>query len=162
MATIYKRKKTWYINYTIDGKRVRKRIGPSKKVAELELKNIEVKLSKGDVEPVIKKKRVDDYFEEIRKFVKVNKKFKTQQRYLEVLSHFEDFLSTFPYITYLAQIHSKLIEDYKQHRINFVKPKTANFELGTLNYFFNIAIKHNYLKKNPVANVERLHCPPLP
>ena len=48
MATIYKRKKIWYIDYRIDGKRVRRKIGPSKKVAEIELKNIEVKLSKGE------------------------------------------------------------------------------------------------------------------
>jgi hypothetical protein len=60
MATIYKRKNIWYLDYRIDEKRVRRRIGPSKKVAEIELKNIEVKLSRGEVETIEKRKKLDD------------------------------------------------------------------------------------------------------
>jgi hypothetical protein len=156
MASVYKRNRIWYVDYRIDGKRIRKKIGPSKKVAELELKNIELKLARGELEIVERKKKISDYVKEFTRFLEVNKKPKTTQRYLEVLSHFQSFLSYYPYVTLLSQIKSKAIEEYKQHRINHAMPKTVNFELGVLNYFFNLAIKYNYLSKNPVAEVEKL------
>lgn len=156
MATIYKRNKVWYVDYRIDGRRVRKRVGPSKKVAELELKNIEVKLAKGEIGIFERNKKINEYVQEFTRFLEVNKKPKTKQRYLEVLSHFQDFLSNYPHITLLAHIQSRVIEEYKQRRIEHIMPKTVNFELGFLNYFFNLAIKYNYLLKNPVAEVEKL------
>jgi site-specific recombinase XerD len=156
MAVIYKRNKIWYLDYRVDGRRIRKRVGPSKKVAELELKNIEVKLAKGEMGIVERKKKINDYIKEFTKFLEANKKPKTKQRYLEVLSHFQDFLLYYPHVTFLSHIQSKLIEEYKQRRIDQVMPKTVNFEIGFLNYFFNVAIKYNYLLKNPVTDVEKL------
>jgi len=88
MGSLYKRSKTWYIDYRVNGKRVRKRIGPSKKVAELALKEVEVKRSKGEIGIVERKKRIDEYIEEFSQFVKINKKYRTTQRYLEVIAHF--------------------------------------------------------------------------
>lgn len=156
MGTIYKRNKIWYIDYRVNGKRIRKRIGPSKKVAELALKDIEVKLAKSEIGIVERKKKIHDYIEDFTKFLEVNKKPKTALRYLEVISHFRSFLSNYPNITLLSQIQSKIIEDYKQQRINHVKPKTVNFELGILRYLFNVAIRDNYLSKNPVTEVEKM------
>jgi len=156
MDTIYERNKIWYVDYRVDGKRIRKEIGPSKKVAELALKDIEVKLAKSEIGIVERKKKIHDYIENFTKFLEVNKKPKTVQRYLEVISHFRSFLSSYPNITLLSQIQSKIIEEYKQQRINYVKPNTVNFELGVLRYLFNVAIRNNYLSKNPVTEVEKM------
>ena len=46
MGTVYRRGRTWYVNVMTMERRVRKRVGPSKKVAELVLKDIEVKIAK--------------------------------------------------------------------------------------------------------------------
>lgn len=44
----YQRKNgVWYIDYSFNGKRVRKRVGRSKKMAEQALKAVEVALMKG-------------------------------------------------------------------------------------------------------------------
>ena len=40
MASIYKRGKVWYVDYRVGGRRIRNKVGTSKKVAELTLKNI--------------------------------------------------------------------------------------------------------------------------
>jgi hypothetical protein len=49
MARIYKRAPVYYIDYALNGRRIRKKVGKSKRVAELVRKNIEVKLAKGEL-----------------------------------------------------------------------------------------------------------------
>jgi len=44
MARILKVKKSWYIDYNLDGKRIKKVIGGSKRIAELALSDIEAKI----------------------------------------------------------------------------------------------------------------------
>ena len=44
MARILKVKKSWYIDYNLDGKRIKKVIGRSKRIAELALSDIEAKI----------------------------------------------------------------------------------------------------------------------
>ncbi len=46
MASIYKRENVWYLSYRAGGKRVRKSVGNSKKLAVLAQKEVEVRLAK--------------------------------------------------------------------------------------------------------------------
>ena len=48
MGSIYKRGKIWYLDVRAGGKRIRQRIGTSKKVAELALKDAEVKIARDE------------------------------------------------------------------------------------------------------------------
>lgn len=45
---VFKKGRHWYIDYYVKGVRKRKKIGPSKQVAELALAQVEVKIAKGD------------------------------------------------------------------------------------------------------------------
>ena len=49
MGAIRKRGKIWYIDYVVAGRRIKKRVGPSKSLAELALKDIEVKIAKNEL-----------------------------------------------------------------------------------------------------------------
>ena len=53
MSRIYsvpgKKGDCWYLDYAVDGRRVRKQVGGSKKLAELALADIQVKLDRRDV-----------------------------------------------------------------------------------------------------------------
>tara|TARA_B100000315_G_C14573507_1_gene586824 strand:- start:2597 stop:2746 length:150 start_codon:yes stop_codon:yes gene_type:complete len=46
VATLRKRNGTYYADYRINGRRFRKSLGNSKKIADLALKDIEVKVAK--------------------------------------------------------------------------------------------------------------------
>ena len=46
MASIYKRENVWYLSYRVGGRRVRKSVGKSKKLAVLAQKEVEVQLAK--------------------------------------------------------------------------------------------------------------------
>ena len=48
MGTIYRRRNTWYLDIRVKGRRVRKRVGSSKKIAELALKDAEVKVARDE------------------------------------------------------------------------------------------------------------------
>ena len=46
MGSIYKRGKVWYLDIHVKGQRIRKRVGSSKQIAELALKDAEVAVAK--------------------------------------------------------------------------------------------------------------------
>ena len=50
MASIYKRGKVWYLTAYVNGRRARKRIGKSKKLAEPAREDIEVRIAKGELD----------------------------------------------------------------------------------------------------------------
>ena len=46
MGSVYKRGRSYYVDIRSDGKRIRRKVGPSKHLAELALKDLEVKIAK--------------------------------------------------------------------------------------------------------------------
>ncbi len=53
MATIYKRGRQWYLAYILDGKRIRKHIGPYKEMASLIKQEIERRLALRNVKQIL-------------------------------------------------------------------------------------------------------------
>lgn len=155
MARIYKRKNTWCVDYHYKGRRFRKRIGKSKKIAEFALKDIEVKIAKDELGILKRKVSVEKFIAEYLAYIKVNKRGRTASRYREIIEHFKKSLQENKVIT-LSDIEPSFIEKYKQERLKFIKPITVNYELRLLKAFFAQAVKNNYIKDNPVNDIERL------
>lgn len=57
MARIFKRGNNWCIDYTIQGRQVRKRVSPSKQMAMMALKAVEGQIVKGEF-GLLEEKRV--------------------------------------------------------------------------------------------------------
>jgi len=53
MARIFKVKKSWYIDYKLYGKRIKKAIGRSKRIAELTLSEIERKIARANAREIL-------------------------------------------------------------------------------------------------------------
>ncbi len=178
MGSIYKRGKTWYIDVRANGRRIRKRVGSSKKVAELALRDAEVKIArdefgfgKNDI-PVLK------FLDKFLEYSQANHSKATYNRYRAVIDHFRRFLEQKPEIILLSQVHTKEIDEFKifrkgewvnpngdpvedeedisEHTRKGARAHTINFEIGTLRTIFNMAIKWDYLKANPTKDVVRL------
>lgn len=159
MARIYKRKDIWYLDFQYKGRRIRKKIGKAKRIAEFALKDIEVKILKDELGILRKEIKIDNFIEEYLSYIKVNKRKKTAIRYREIIEHFRRFIQESE-VAKLSEINSLLIEKYKQQRLKFIKPVTINYELRLLKAFFKQAIKSNYIKKNPLDDTERLKVTP--
>jgi site-specific recombinase XerD len=178
MGSVYKRGNIWYIDYRANGKRLRRRIGKSKRLAELALKDAEVKTERGELGFEIKRINIDAFLKQVTEYSTTNHSPNTIKRYSAVIAHFKAFLKDHRGIVRLSQIDSRLIDQYKTWRKEAVvspsgkvvkldgseskysrvgaKSHTINFEIGALRMFFNLAIRWGYMKENPTKDVARL------
>jgi len=160
MGVIRKRGKTWYIDYMLDGKRIVKAIGRSKQIAQLALSDIEVKIAKRRAGFFVSDKRLADYIQQFLAYIRVHVKPSTTKRYVQIINHLEDFLTTLedpP--AKLSHITPPLIEQYKLHRLGFVKPQTVNYELTCLHHFFRYAMEMKYIQSNPTQEIKKIRKP---
>ena len=167
MAVLRKRGKTYILDFRVDGKRVRQSVGNSKRLAELALKDVEVRLAKQETGFYIKAVSITDFLEEYSRFSVSTHTFATVRRYKAIIDHFEDFLKTKLSINRLSQLNSKLFDDYKMSRrqeyqarntgrMMFAKTNTINMELRTLRTILYKAVEWGYLTSNPLKNVKLL------
>ncbi len=168
-------KKTYFIDYLVSGRRFRKIIGPRKDLAELALKDIEVKIARNELGFLDNDATLDQLFSDFRKFSQTNHTPSTTRRYTEVINNFTTFLKTErPHLTRLSQLNSALFEDYKGYRLNgqsengnghrSAKAHTVNFEIEVFRTVFNFGIERGLLNKNPTRGVRPLkeRTPKLP
>jgi site-specific recombinase XerD len=170
---------TWYVfYYDIRGKKIRLRVGASKRVAGL---------TKGDIESRLEKQRVglldpdkelhhiaiSSFREQLSDFLKTeNKAPKTVTRYCGVFKAFCQFVEEEePHLKSLDQIDAALIERYKDFRRrgpiapnghpntvqrSGVAVRTLNNELTYLHSIFNLSQRRGFISENPLKNVPKV------
>jgi integrase len=179
MARIYKRGKVWYLDVRASGRRIRRRVGTSKKIAELALQDAVVKAEREEFGFAKKDMSVPKFIEQFLEYSSANHRLATTNRYRAVSDHFQAFLNAKRSdISFVSQISSEVIDQYKIYRKDeWVNPNgsevesdndvkeytrkgarahTINFEVGALRTILNVAIKWGYLKENPTWDVKRL------
>lgn len=160
MGTIRKIGKSWWVDYRLGEKRVRKRIGRSKRIAELALADIEVKIAKHRAGFATLDKKLSDYIPQFLSYIEAHSKPLTTTRYRQITKHLSVFLDTLedPPIK-LSQISPAIIEEYKLHRLNLVKPQTVNTEIILLHHFFRYAVEMEFIGINPTQNIKKIKNP---
>lgn len=169
MARIYKRGKNWFLDIRVNGRRVRRKVGNSKKVAELALKDAEVKVARHEFGFARKDITIDKLLSLFLEYSQTNHRETSTIRYTSVLKSFKDFIENKTKIICLSEITPETIEKYKTFRRgnsngnsvesdknNGLKARSVNFELKTLNSLFNRAIEWEYLIDNPVKKIKKL------
>jgi integrase len=157
---VFKRNGNFWIDYyDADGRRHRKMIGPQKTVAQLALKDVKVRISKGEYLGIYEEKKVLflDFAEKTHiPYAKTNLSPKTFSRCKGILdSHLIPYFDT-----YLYKISRKSIEEYKQRRSEEVEPGTVNREFSRLRHLFKCAVDWGYIRSNPCKGVKELKEPP--
>jgi integrase len=179
MARIYKREKSWYIDIRVGGQRFRKRVGTSKKIAELALKDAEVKAAKDEFGLTKNDITLQKLTERFLEYSQINHSPATTVRYASTLRAFQDFMhEKYPKRLFVSQVSPEILEQFKIWRKScWVNPNgmpvesdtdireytrkgalslTVNFEIKVLTTLFNVAIDWGYLKENPTKKVKRL------
>lgn len=157
MARIYswagKKGTQWFVDYVVDGRRVRKRVGHSKKMAELALADIQVKLERRELGFQAKDKNLPDFLLEYLEYAKSNKASKSHERDVQTLKHFRRLIES----DRLAAITAPQMEAYKARRQKEgAKASTINRELNTIKAMLNKAVAWGYLSKSPAQTVKKL------
>lgn len=160
MARVFKRGKKWYIDYSYRGRRViRSTKSRDKRMAELVLKDTELKIIKGEYLGVRDEQKIlfRDYAEKYLAHSKANKTPKSHRRDITSIT-----VNLLPVLGdhYLHELKSEMIENYKAMRLTRVKPATVNRELGCLRHMLNKAIEWGYLTNSPMRGIKLLKEPP--
>jgi site-specific recombinase XerD len=155
MGKVRKRAKNYFIDFRVGGKRHRKIIGPSKKLAELTLKDLEVRIAKDDLGFVGKDTGINDLFHRFVEFSEANHSPNTFRRYRSILDNFTRYLTRKPHLTKVMQLNAGVVDEYKVFRKNQgAKSNTVNVELKGLKVCFNYGIKWGLIGKSPMSGVE--------
>ena len=156
---IFQKGKNWYIDYYVKGRRKRKKIGTSKKLAMQVLKDVQLKIAKGEYLGIYDEKKIpfNEYAKQYLDYSKANKAWTTYNRHdrfnvARLVSFFKD--------KYLFEITPQMIEKYKAMRLAEVSPATVNRELANLKNMYTKAIEWGYVKSNPAKGVKLLKEPP--
>jgi integrase len=145
---VFKRQGNWWIDFYHQGKRVRRKVGPSKKVAEMALADIEVKKAKQEFLGVCEPKSIlfKDFADEYLDYSKANKAKSSYERDVTIVEkHLEPLWGDFD----LSRITTKMIEKYKMQRLEAVMPSTLNRELNTVKNMLSKAVEWGYLRESP-------------
>ncbi|MBU8934886.1 MAG: tyrosine-type recombinase/integrase [candidate division Zixibacteria bacterium] len=175
MGSIFKRGRIWYIDITVEGKRLRKPVGTSKKVASLALADLEVKVARQQFDLDVPDGQLADLFEAYLGYSDTNNAPSTTLRYRQVIQNFVLFLRLHhSHISKVSELSLPTIEGYKRFRksINprtielpddfeykvarntkLASPKTINYELKTLKSIFRWGKKHGFCHTNPCEDV---------
>ena len=173
---------SWYIfYYDLRGMKVRRRIGPNKRAAELAKGDIEARLAKQraglsllDPDKELKRITLFVFKEQFPEFLQTeNKVPKTIRRYCGVLGHLVAFIEDHePYVRHLDQVEPHFIEEYKDTRRRQkitpnghpnapvregVSVRTLNNELTFLQTIFNLAKRRGYITSNPFEEVRKIN-----
>ncbi len=155
---IFKKGKNWYIDFYEKGQRKRKKIGPSKKLAEQVLKDVEVKIVKKEYLGILEEKKIvfEDYAKVYLKYAKANKADSTESRDSYSVANLKSVFKG----KYLFDITTEMVENYKTKRLEKVEPATVNRGLACLKHMYTKAIEWGYVKTNPAKGIKRLKEPP--
>jgi len=178
MGTIYRRGRMYYVNFMYRGRRVRRKVGPSKDLADLVLKDMEIKICREQFDLVPPDALLEDLFAAFTSFSELNHAPTTALRYRQVIETFKIFLGIeYPHLTRVSQVGPELIEEFKRFRrtvdpreitgpgrgkvsaINYRRPGrgvTVNHEVGTLRRMFNFGRTRRMCGKNPCDGVPAL------
>jgi integrase len=156
---VFKKGRHWYIDYYVKGTRKRKKIGPSKQVAELALAQVEVKIAKGEYLSIYEEKKLTfrQFAPDYLAYSQANKSRTSYQRDRITIERwlmpaFGDY--------YLFQVTLADGEHYKQDRLKVVDPATVNKELNCLKAMLNKAVAWGYLQIQPLRGMKGLKEPP--
>jgi len=154
MAKIFKRNNVWYLTYYYKGKRYRKRISRSKRIAEIALSDLQVKIDRDEIglmaiRNITFKKLTQEYLE----YSKANKAESSYERDLLIinkhaLSYFGERM--------LKQITPKMVEGYIIKRSSEVNESTVNRELNTIFNLFRKAVDWGYIHESPCHGIKKL------
>jgi len=151
---LFRKNENWYIDYYVNGRRQREKIGTNKRQAETVLQKRKVQLAEDRFLNVRIDSRIqiNDIAKDFLVYSKNNKRSYVRDMELvhNLLKVFDD--------KRLNEITPAYIEKYKEIRLSTDnrKPATVNREVACLKAIFNYAIKNKKATENPVRAVKML------
>ena len=150
---VFKKQGNWWIDFYHDGKRVRRKVGTSKKVAEVALADVQVKKAKKEFLGLTTPKRI--LFKDFApQYLEYSRTSKAKSSYLRDKTIIDTHLKPIWGDTDLSRISPRTIETYKVGRLEHVTASTFNREFNTIKNLFRKAVEWGFLRENPTQHVK--------
>ena len=150
--SLFKKGRTWYIDYYVEGKRRREAVGTNLKVAERALAKRHVQVAEHRFLEIAKSPKVS--FDELSKiymeYAEANKLSWSRDK-----QSIDRLLALYGGKC-ISEITPLSLENYKSRRLKAVSPATVNRELACLKHMFTKAIQWQMASINPVKQVRML------
>jgi len=179
MGRLYKRKDVWYIDVRAKGRRLRKKVGRSKRIAELALKDAEVKIARDQFGFSQNDITVDALIDKFLEYQQTHNRASTTRRYRAVVDHVRRYLAQHrPHVIFVSQLSSEVMDGYKSYRRSeWINPngqpvasdaavvehtrkgaraRTVNLEVDAVKTMLNQAMKWGYIRENALRWVKPL------
>jgi len=155
---LYQRKNgIWYLDYTLNGKRIRKSLKTNlKEVAKAKEAEIRLEIDRQNLKLDPEVISIREYFADYKRSAKQRLSPNSYKRYYSVFDNFVKF-SKQKGLRLLSEVKTKHVEEYilSRKEKDKVAPKTANVELTALSGAFEHGIHLNYLRYNPAKGIKR-------
>ena len=153
---LFEKRGQWYIDYYVEGRRVREKIGPSKRLAgrALTARRGEIITGRFRLDDARRSPRFEELAKEYLAWAKANKR--AWRRDETHVAHLRRALDG----RRLREISPWLVEKYKRERLAAkvkerpIRPTTINRELSCLRRMFNLARQWGKAEQNPVRGVK--------
>jgi integrase len=152
---VFKRGKFWYADYRVDGKRKMKSFGRQKKMAELFLKDVELKQMRGELKLVNDNIRFKDFLLKYLEYSKINKSKSSFMTEISKWRRVSEFLEE-KGVVKLRDITPELIEQFKGRMLQTITVVTFNNYLAFIKAMLNKAVEWRYLRENPLKQFKDL------
>lgn len=152
---VFKRGKSWYADYTVGGKRKMRSFGPHKKMAELFLKDVELKILRGELKLVEDNVTFKDTLQKYLEYSRLNKSARTVASEMSRWKKFSAFLEE-KGVLKLRSITPELIEEYKGRVVEASSAANFNHDLTLIKSMLNKAVEWRCLKENPLKYFKML------
>lgn len=156
----------YMMDYAVNGKRRRKKIGTNKRLAEVIVAQKQNELTLGMFDLLPEEKLIVDIesiIDQYLSYLRIRTKPKTINRYINHLKPFTSFMvNRFKKVSENIRLIKLLyIEEYIEYLVTEIKwaPYTINRSLQTLSSMFIFAIHREYLQKNPLVGLKKLSVP---
>ncbi len=155
---VFKKHNNFWIDYYVNGRRKREKVGPSKTLAEKALMKRKIQIAEDKFLDIEKQKRI-----KFRDFTQlyIESHAKKKRSWLSTDRHYLKKLGPFFGDKYLHEIDSLLVKRYqiarrgeKTYKGTQVSVAYVNRELACLKCMFNWAIEWEYVRENPVKKVK--------
>lgn len=158
---IYQRKAkgAWYIDYSRNGRRVRKSLKTTcKKTAVLIAKDLDVKIAKNEYLGIREQKQIT--FDRLcTEYLEISKASKVHRSYLRDITNIR-FLKEYFQGKLINDITAHDVEVYKCRRREKLSSASVNREISCIKHMFTKAIEWDYISENPLRSVMKLKEPP--
>ena len=159
MATLYQRNGTYYVNYAVNGRRVRRSVGSDRREAKIRLSELQCKLSEGDIRPDRPEMPFDIFWDRYLANCASRLAQGTVIRYKNAIKHFRLFFTKRHPLQFISQLGKAGLQEYVSCRQSCKprpKAKTINNELTVLRAAFNWAVENDWLERSPALTMKLL------